>query len=186
MNIQDLMVKLSKYGVACRMVEDAFLITLKFDKDWVVIAPEDSRVQCKRRNDTYYYAAKLDNSGPEAVFKAIEATISYNESLSKRKKLLDVKIKELCKLFAEHEDLDELETLKFVLDKRRRKKHKKVDESLNVVNDITVVEDNLPIMEVEDEEEEMETREEEVDKFIEESLMKVEDNNVNSISDVVV
>lgn len=124
MRLEEIMLKLSKFGVVCRTIENAFVVTLKFDKDWTVIEPEDKRVQCKLKNGTYYYAADISDGGSDAVFKAIDSTIAYNESIAKRKELLDIKVKELCRMFAEHEDLEELETLKFVFDKRKRKKNK--------------------------------------------------------------
>lgn len=131
-DLQDIMVKLSKYGITCRTVEGAFVVTLKFDKDWTVIEPEDNRVQCRLKNGLFYYAAELNNGGSEAVFKAIDSTIAYNETLARRKELLEIKVKELCELFADH-DIEELETVRFTFDRRKRKKNKQTSSNVSVI-----------------------------------------------------
>lgn len=137
------LVKLSKYGITCRTVEGAFVVTLKFDKDWTVIEPEDERVQCRLKNGLFYYAAELNNGGSEAVFKAIDLTIAYNETLARRKELLEIKVKELCELFADH-DIEELETIRFTFDKRKRKKNKQTPSNISVIEQQISEEEERP------------------------------------------
>ena len=125
MSLEEIVIKLAPYNIACKTVEGYFLVSLTFDKDWQVVKPDNTNVECGIRKGICYYSTPISETGIQEIFDSINETIRYNENLAKKLELFEVKMKEMQDLFTD-EDIETLKTLTFKL-KRPKKSVKKQD-----------------------------------------------------------
>lgn len=116
---------LSGYDIAFEIKQGYYHVSLKYEKDWNVITPENDCIYVEERNGIYHYIASTDSVTVNDIFKAIDATIEYNQDLQKKLELFKKKTEELRDIFAK-ENLDVLETIEFKYGKKTtRRRHKK-------------------------------------------------------------
>ena len=124
MDIQEIFIKLANYDISCRTYEGHFLISVRYDQDWAVIEPSDTRVQCKAHAGGYVYCAPIADGGLDAIFESIQETIEYNETAIKKHALFQKKVEELSKIFVDN-DIEYLEHLEFVYKSPKKKTSRK-------------------------------------------------------------
>lgn len=129
---EEMFIKLADYDVTCRTYEGHFLVTLAFDPNWVVLEPEDQRVQCRAHNGRYVYCAPVADGGLDAIFKAVQETVSYNEDAARKMELFQQKTEELSKIFIEN-DYEKLKDLTFTFVRRKKARAPKVEKEENKV-----------------------------------------------------
>lgn len=136
MMFEEMFIKLADYDVNCRTYEGHFLITLAFDPNWVVLEPEDQRVQCRAHNGRYVYCAPVADGGLDAIFKAVQETINYNEDAARKMELFQQKTEELSKIFIEN-DYEKLKDLTFTFAKRKKARVPKAEKEETRVEAVT-------------------------------------------------
>lgn len=123
MGLQEMIVRLSDYGVKFRSYNDTFVIEVQFDPDWTVIKPDSENIAFAKDDNIpgmcYYMCAKDSNLND--VFDAINNTIRHNEELKLKLDLFKKKVVELQDIFA-YEPYEKLETLEFTFREQQKKK----------------------------------------------------------------
>lgn len=162
MTLQDRLVELSQYGVNFSIANGTFVITIKYDKGWDIIQPDEEGVECYRddnNTDIYYYTAPI-SVNIDKLFESIYTTINYNKDIEKKLELFKAKMKELQEVFAA-EDLETLKGLEFKFKKKRGKPKKKDTKEKSVENETNNTEETD---ETTEESEKTEMNDEEIEK----------------------
>lgn len=121
MMIEEIFTKLADYDINCRTYEGHFLVTLKFDDNWTVFEPMDERVQCRAYHDRYIYCAPVADGGLDAIFKAIQDTVNYNEDAERKMELFQQKTEELSRIFIDN-PYEKLKDITFTFQKKPKKR----------------------------------------------------------------
>lgn len=121
MMMEEMFTKLAAYDINCRTYEGHFLVTLKFDDNWTVFEPTDERVQCRLYHDRYIYCAPVLDGGLDAIFKAIQDTVNYNEDAERKMELFQRKTEELSRIFIDN-PYEKLKDITFTFQKKPKKK----------------------------------------------------------------
>lgn len=149
LQIEEHIKELGDYFEGIERYNKALIVKVLFPNKWGVYASEDGRIkpaQSETNQNEYFYYADSDNVKLEEIFQLIIETKNMNESVVNKVQLLKTKIEEL-KDFFKDKTIDELETLKFVTTKpkkKRKKTIKKIDknEETNQVNDFVEANEN--------------------------------------------
>lgn len=102
-NLQDIIVRLSKYGVKFRTYDDNFVVEVQFDPSWVIVNPEQENIAFATDDNTKglcYYMCPI-TSDLSSLFDAVNRTIAYNEELQLKTELFRNTIDEIQKLFVD-------------------------------------------------------------------------------------
>jgi hypothetical protein len=150
MQLEEKLKELSRFDIGFEIKQGFYHVFLKFKDGWEIIPSDNEYVQTVSKNGVCHYVAKTDYVMIEDLFKAIDATIDYNEEIEKKIELFTLKTNELREIFA-IEDLETLETIQF--------KYKKKKKGIKT-NTIKAEEPETYEIPLEDEEEETETTEE--------------------------
>lgn len=122
MNLQKKLIQLSEYKCSFKYVESYFLVSVTYPENWSIIPSEDKSIEVAEEEGTTFYAAPIETE-IEKAFSLIDDTISYNLDVEKKMALLKYNIGKLQELFAE-KDLDELETIEFIFNSKKKKEAK--------------------------------------------------------------
>lgn len=149
LQIEEYIKELGDYFEGIERYNKALIVKILFPNKWAVYPSEDKRIkpaQSETNPNEYFYYADSDDVKLEEIFQLIIETKNMNESVVNKVQLLKTKIEEL-KDFFKDKTIEELETLKFVTTKpkkKRKKTTKKIDkkEETNKVNDFVVTNDN--------------------------------------------
>ena len=124
MNLQKKLIQLSEYKCSFKYVESYFLVSVTYPENWSIIPSEDKSIEVAEEEGTTFYAAPIETE-IEKAFSLIDDTISYNLDVEKKMALLKYNIGKLQELFAE-KDLDELETIEFIFNSKKKKEAKDI------------------------------------------------------------
>lgn len=149
LQIEEYIKELGDYFEGIERYNKALIVKILFPNKWAVYPSEDKRIkpaQSETNPNEYFYYADSDDVKLEEIFQLIIETKNMNESVVNKVQLLKTKIEEL-KDFFKDKTIEELETLKFVTTKpkkKRKKTTKKIDkkEETNKVNDFVEANDN--------------------------------------------
>lgn len=149
LQIEEYIKELGDYFEGIERYNKALIVKILFPNKWAVYPSEDKRIkpaQSETNPNEYFYYADSDDVKLEEIFQLIIETKNMNESVVNKVQLLKTKIEEL-KDFFKDKTIEELETLKFVTTKpkkKRKKTTKKIDknEETNKVNDFVETNDN--------------------------------------------
>lgn len=136
MTLNEHLVKLAEYGIGFNMYEGTVIVNVFYPKKWSVLKSQSTNINISPDDGRYYYWANIAHI--DELFDLIYLTIDYNKGIEEKAALFKVKIDEMQKLFV-NEDLETLKTLEFKL--KRKKQPKKVAKETEIPED-TVEENN--------------------------------------------
>lgn len=148
---------LGEYGITFEIKQGYYHISLKYNKDWEVILPDNECIYLEERNGVCHYIASVDSVSIDDIFKTIDNTICYNKDLQKKLELFKKKTEELQEIFAK-ESLDVLGTIEFKYGKKQTKKRSKSakrKENQKAIEEVSV--DNVEQKEIDGSKEEQMT-----------------------------
>lgn len=146
LQIEEYIKELGDYFEGIERYNKALIVKILFPNKWGVYSSEDKRIkpaQSETNPNEYFYYADSDDVQLEEIFQLIIETKNMNESVVNKVQLLKEKIEEL-KDFFKDKTIEELETLKFVTTKpkkKRKKTTKKIDKN-EETNDFVETNDN--------------------------------------------
>lgn len=129
-SLQDMIVRLSSYGVKFSTYGDNFVIEVKFPPEWTVIKPESENIAFSgddNNQGVYYYMCPIKNNLSD-VFEAINKTIKHNEELKMKVELFKEKVAELQELFVS-EPYEKLKEVEFSFKDNKKKTAKSVKKT---------------------------------------------------------
>ena len=159
--LQQKLVSLSEYNVS-------FVLRLSYPENWTVISPMNEGVELfkdEKVDNVFYYVSSM-TTDMNALFSAVDDTISYNKELEEKTELLKKMVEELQEIFVK-EPISVLKTLKLEMKKVKEKK-KAAPKKKESVEERTVKEE--PKIEEEVNEQEADTVPSDIDKKIEEAI----------------
>lgn len=166
--LQQKLVSLSEYNVSFEVANGKFVIRLSYPENWTVISPMNEGVELfkdEKVDNVFYYVSSM-TTDMNALFAAVDDTISYNKELEEKTELLKKMVEELQEIFVK-EPISVLKTLKFEMKKAKEKK-KAAPKKKESVEERTVKEE--PKFEEEVNEQETDTVPSDIDKKIEEAI----------------
>ena len=127
-SFQDRIKDLQDYRPDIMYKDGAFILKIRFKKNWQIIKPKDEREVAYSKDDTvedlHWYVSTIEDS--DKIFDLIDETISINKEFEKKSGLYKEKVKELQELFLSDIPYDKLKTIQFVIpDKESKAKPKK-------------------------------------------------------------
>ena len=127
-SFQDRIKDLQDYRPDIMYKDGAFILKIRFKKNWQIIKPKDEREVAYSKDDTvedlHWYVSTIEDS--DKIFDLIDETISINKEFEKKSGLYKEKVKELQELFLSDISYDRLKTIQFVIpDKESKTKPKK-------------------------------------------------------------
>ena len=127
-SFQDRIKELQDYRPDIMYKDGAFILKIKFKKNWQIIKPKDEREVAYSKDDSvedlHWYVSTIEDS--DKIFDLIDETISINKEFEKKSGLYKEKVKELQELFLSDISYDRLKTIQFVIpDKESKAKPKK-------------------------------------------------------------
>lgn len=138
--LQDEILKLGEYFQSIEYFGKALIVKVKFPPKWSVFPSDDNEIKPANGDveGLYFYYGNSENGVKlEDIFELINKTIAMNKSVVMKVELLKSKIAELKELFADS-SLEELQNLKFVFEKpkkkrtyKRKNKEEKIEEAKN-------------------------------------------------------
>lgn len=129
-SLQDMIIRLSSYGVKFSNYGDNFVIEVKFPPEWTVIKPESENVAFSGDDNNQgvcYYMCPIKNNLSD-VFEAINKTIKHNEELKMKVELFKQKVAELQELFVS-EPYEKLKEIEFSFKDNKKKTAKSVKKT---------------------------------------------------------
>lgn len=149
LQIEEYIKELGDYFEGIERYNKALIVKILFPNKWAVYPSEDKRIkpaQSETNPNEYFYYADSDDVKLEEIFQLIIETKNMNESVVNKVQLLKTKIEELKDFFKDKTN-EELETLKFVTTKpkkKRKKTTKKIDnnEEINKTKDFVEANEN--------------------------------------------
>ena len=127
-SFQDRIKDLQDYKPDIMYKNGAFVLKIRFKKNWQIIKPRDENVIAYSKDDNvedlHWYVSTIEDS--DKIFDLIDETIAINKEFEKKSSLYKEKVKELQELFLSDISYDRLKTIQFVIpDKESRTKPKK-------------------------------------------------------------
>lgn len=127
-SFQDRIKELQDYRPDIMYKDGAFILKIKFKKNWQIIQPKNMEEVAYSKDDNieglHWYVSTIEDS--DKIFDLIDETISINKEFEKKSGLYKEKVKELQELFLSDISYDKLKTIQFVIpDKEPKSKHKK-------------------------------------------------------------
>ena len=127
-SFQDRIKDLQDYRPDIMYKDGAFILKIKFKKNWQIIKPKDEKIVAYSKDDNvedlHWYVSTIEDS--DKIFDLIDETISINKEFEKKSGLYKEKVKELQELFLSDISYDRLKTIQFVIpDKETKSKPKK-------------------------------------------------------------
>jgi hypothetical protein len=125
---QDRIKELQDYRPDIMYRDGAFILKIRFKKNWQIIKPKDEREVAYSKDDNvedlHWYVSTIEDS--DKIFDLIDETISINKEFEKKSGLYKEKVKELQELFLSDIPYDRLKAIQFVIpDKETKAKTKK-------------------------------------------------------------
>ena len=127
-SFQDRIKDLQEYRPNIMYKDEAFILKIRFKKNWQIIKPTDENIVAYSKDDNieglHWYVSTIEDS--DKIFDLIDETISINKEFEKKSGLYKEKVKELQELFLSDISYDRLKTIQFVIpDKESKAKPKK-------------------------------------------------------------
>ena len=149
-SFQDRIKELQDYRPDIMYKDGAFILKIKFKKNWQIIMPQDEREVAYSKDDSvdglHWYVSTIEDS--DKIFDLIDETISVNKEFEKKSGLYKEKVKELQELFLSDITYDKLKTIQFVIPdkesnakpkrgvtKAKKEKQAKLSEELPMASD---------------------------------------------------
>ena len=121
-SFQDRIRDLQDYRPDIMYKDGAFILKIRFNKNWQIIQPKDESVAYSKDEtvqDLHWYVSTIEDS--DNVFDLIEETITVNKEFEKKATLYKEKVKELQDLFLSDISYDKLKTIQFVIPEKETK-----------------------------------------------------------------
>lgn len=134
MTLNEQLIRLSSYKINFNIYEGTVIISLEYPKDWTVLEINSSDIQTTSENGRQFYWVPLQMD-VEKVFELIDETIEYNKDIEAKSELFKQKIDEMRKIFLE-EDLQTLRTMEFKMKKKKLPKKKVTEEKENNITEV--------------------------------------------------
>lgn len=126
-SFQDRIKALEDYRPNITYKDGAFILKIKFNKNWQIIKPKGEEVAYAKDDkipDLHWYVSSIEDS--DKLFDLIEETIAINKEFEKKSALYKEKVKELQELFLSDISYEKLKLVQFVIqDKETKPKAKK-------------------------------------------------------------
>ena len=134
MTLNEQLIRLSSYKINFNIYEGTVIISLEYPKDWTVLQVNSNDIQTTSENGRQFYWVPLQMD-VEKVFELIDETIEYNKDIEAKSELFKQKIDEMRKIFLE-EDLQTLRTMEFKMKKKKLPKKKVTEEKENNITEV--------------------------------------------------
>lgn len=126
-SFQDRIIELQEYRPDIMYKDGAFILKIRFNKNWRIIQPKDDSVAYSKDEgiaDMHWFVSTIEDS--DKVFDLVDETILVNKEYEKKANLYKEKVKELQSLFLSDIGYDRLKLIRFVMeDKETKPKGKK-------------------------------------------------------------
>ena len=148
MDIKEKIKNLGEYFLGFSVQQEIAALLVKFPSKWTLFGVKpiceeyNVNIQADEKTGGYYFLCNV-NDGFDPVFNAADFIVEQNKNLEAKTKLLQEKMTELGRLFEEKE-LEELKTLRFVIDETSDSEEKPDEEQpINLIPNITDVKKEL-------------------------------------------
>lgn len=136
-SFQDRIKDLQDYRPDITYKDGAFILKIRFKKNWQIIQPKDDNEVAYSKDDKiddlHWYVSTIEDS--DKVFDLIDETIAVNKEFEKKTSLYKEKVKELQELFLSDIPYEKLKTVQFVIqDKETKTKAKKTTNKVQKRN----------------------------------------------------
>ena len=129
--LEDKLKALAEYEVDFKFQKDWFVIGVTYKPQWMVVEPDNPRIEYLETEGRYYYGAPVDSIKVDEIFDCINETIKYNKDIERKMDLFNTKVEELQGLFA-NETFEDLMTLEFKFKRKKQTpRQAKTDKSKN-------------------------------------------------------
>lgn len=149
-SFQDRIKELQDYRPDIMYKDGAFILKIRFKKNWQIIMPQDEREVAYSKDDNvdglHWYVSTIEDS--DKIFDLIDETISVNKEFEKKSELYKEKVKELQELFLSDIPYYKLKAIRFVVPgkesntktkksvaKAQKEKQAKLSEELPMASD---------------------------------------------------
>ena len=144
-SFQDRIRDLQDYRPDIMYKDGAFILKIRFNKNWQIIQPKDESVAYSKDEniqDLHWYVSTIEDS--DNVFDLIEETITVNKEFEKKATLYKEKVKELQDLFLSDTPYEKLKNVKFVIENKETKsKGKKTPKTKTSTTETVAKPDNI-------------------------------------------
>ena len=145
-SFQDRIKDLQDYRPDITYKDGAFILKIRFKKNWQIIQPKDDNEVAYSKDDKiddlHWYVSTIEDS--DKVFDLIDETIAVNKEFEKKSSLYKEKVKELQELFLSDIPYEKLKTVQFVIqDKETKPKAKKTAKTKASTTETVVKPDNI-------------------------------------------
>ena len=174
MDLKNRIEKIGDYFKSCNIAERVIYALVNFPNQWIV--PDKDTIKemygvevTKDSTTNCFYFFTTINNGTDAVFDAVEYTVTINKAIEEKSKLFEKALNDLKEMFTNEDDINVLKTLTMSFKSKKAKKKsvkkqkeedkKTVDKTssktketsqISPVTDDNVKNDKLPIIEEED------------------------------------
>ena len=142
MTLQEEILSIQDYFKSVEYFGKGIVVKVNFPPKWSVYPSNDGRIKVapdENIPNVFFYFTDLSEGTLEEVFALIRETVEMNNEAVKKIKLMRDKIEELKELFAS-KSLDELSSLKFVFESKKKRKYNKKKEVKEPVEEVVVEE----------------------------------------------
>lgn len=174
MDLKNRIEKIGDYFKSCNIAESVIYTLVNFPNQWIVPDKDTMKEMygvevTKDSTPNCFYFFTTINNGTDAVFDAVEYTVTINKAIEEKSKLFEKALNDLKEMFTNEDDINVLKTLTMSFKSKKAKKKsvkkqkeedkKTVDETpsktnetpqISPVTDDNVTNDKLPSIEEED------------------------------------
>lgn len=174
MDLKNRIEKIGDYFKSCNISEGVIYALVNFPNQWIVPDKDTMKEMygvevTKDSTPNCFYFFTTINNGTDAVFDAVEYTVTINKAIEEKSKLFEKALNDLKEMFTNEDDINVLKTLTMSFKSKKAKKKsvkkqkeedkKTVDKTpsktketpqISPVTDDNVKNDKLPSIEEED------------------------------------
>jgi len=129
-SFQDRIKELQDYRPDIMYKDGAFIMKIRFNKNWRIIEPKDDTVAYSKDEQVenlHWFVSTIEDS--DKLFDLVDEIISINKEFEKKANLYKEKVKELQELFLSDTPYEKLKLVQFVInDKETKPKGKKAKQ----------------------------------------------------------
>jgi hypothetical protein len=123
--LQDEILKIGEYFNSIEHYGDGLIVKVTFPQKWITYPSDDGKVRVTEKDGSIFYFGNInDGVKLEDIFALINNTIETNKSVALKIQMLKERVEELKQLFNDL-PISDLENLKFVIEKPKKKETKK-------------------------------------------------------------
>lgn len=144
-SFQDRIKELQDYRPDIMYKDGAFIMKIRFNKNWRIIEPKDDTVAYSKDEQVenlHWFVSTIEDS--DKLFDLVDEIISINKEFEKKANLYKEKVKELQELFLSDTPYEKLKLVQFVINdketkpkgKKAKQKKQSADEPVDMVESV--------------------------------------------------